>query len=161
MFGGQTMAIKAFVVILFVSLIARILYLFNFSLPKLNINIAHEKAPTPSKSRKPTHVSYSATTAKDKATDHSAHEMGQPLSPAVLKQIIKQKVAEKMSEKEVKARPTLSFSKDKPTFDTSIMHSGVGESTTIDEKFLMEKAKALQDKLMEFNVPIRIDGFDI
>lgn len=76
----------------------------------------------------------------------------------MLKQIIKQKVEEKINEKEPsKARPNISFSKDKPTFDTSIMHSGVGESTTIDERFLMEKAKALQDKLMEFNVPIRIE----
>jgi len=25
----------------------------------------------------------------------------------------------------------------------------------------MEKAKALQDKLLEFNVPITIEGFDI
>lgn len=87
--------------------------------------------------------------------------MGQPLSPAVLKQIIKQRVEEKITEKEPKARPTISFSKDKPTFDTSIMHSGVGESTTIDERFLMEKAQALQAKLMEFNVPIRIEWFDI
>lgn len=88
--------------------------------------------------------------------------MWQPLSPAVLKEIIKKKVEEKINEKEPsKARPNISFSKDKPTFDTSIMHSGVGESTTIDERFLMEKAKALQDKLMEFNVPIRIEGFDI
>lgn len=157
MFGGQTVAVKAFVVILFVSLVAWILYLFNFSLPKLNINISQEKAPTPSKSTKPTHVSYSSSTATATPKDTSAHEMGQPLSPAVLKQIIKQRVEEKITEKEPKARPTISFSKDKPTFDTSIMHSGVGESTTIDERFLMEKAQALQAKLMEFNVPIRIE----
>jgi hypothetical protein len=41
------------------------------------------------------------------------------------------------------------------------MHSSVGQTSTIDEKFLMEKAQALQEKLMEFNVPIRIEGFDI
>lgn len=160
MFGGQTLAIKAFIVILFVSLVAWILYLFNFSLPKLNINIAQDKAPTPSRASKPSHVSYSSST-KTTSIDSSPHEMGQPLSSSILKKIIKQKVEEKIYEKEPKIRPTISFSKDKPTFDTSIMHSGVGESTTIDEKFLMEKAQALQAKLMEFNVPIRIEGFDI
>jgi len=129
-------------------------------LPKININISQDKAPVPSKASASRHVSYAPTPSKTR--EETPHSMGQPLSPAVLKQIIKQKVEEKMHEKEPnKARPNISFSKDKPTFDTSIMHSGVGESTTIDEKFLMEKAKALQDKLMEFNVPIRIEGFDI
>lgn len=157
---GQPLAVKAFVVILFVALVWWLLYLFNFSLPKININISQDKAPAPSKASASRHVSYAPTPTKTR--EETPHEMWQPLSPAVLKQIIKQKVEEKLHEKEPsKARPNISFSKDKPTFDTSIMHSGVWESTTIDEKFLMEKAKALQDKLMEFNVPIRIEGFDI
>ena len=41
------------------------------------------------------------------------------------------------------------------------MDTNPGEAVTIDETFLMEKAKALQDKLLEFNVPITIEGFDI
>ncbi len=131
--------------------------MFNFSLPKFNVTIAHDKAPTPNtKKQSPRHTSYT-TNSKEAA----AHEMWQPLSPAVLKQIIKQKVEEKIETKEHKTRPTINYSKDKPTFDTSIMHSGVGQSSTIDERFLMEKAKALQEKLMEFNVPIRIEWFDI
>ena len=156
-FGGQAVAIKAFVIILFIVLIWRLLYMFNFSLPKFNVTIAHDKAPTPNtKKQSPRHTSYT-TNSKEAA----AHEMWQPLSPAVLKQIIKQKVEEKIETKEHKTRPTINYSKDKPTFDTSIMHSGVGQSSTIDERFLMEKAKALQEKLMEFNVPIRIEWFDI
>jgi hypothetical protein len=42
-----------------------------------------------------------------------------------------------------------------------MIESSADQSVTIDESFLMEKAKALQNKLMEFNVPIMIEGFDI
>ena len=42
-----------------------------------------------------------------------------------------------------------------------MIESGSEQAVTIDETFLMEKAKALQNKLMEFNVPIMIEGFDI
>lgn len=87
--------------------------------------------------------------------------MGAPISASVIKTMLKQKVEEKLSEKEPKVRPNISFSKDKPTFDVGIMHTSHGETTTIDEGFLMEKARALQSKLMEFDVPIMIDGFDI
>jgi hypothetical protein len=30
-------------------------------------------------------------------------------------------------------------------------------NSSINEKFLVEKAKAVQDKLMEFNVPVTIE----
>jgi DNA segregation ATPase FtsK/SpoIIIE, S-DNA-T family len=42
-----------------------------------------------------------------------------------------------------------------------VIESNPDQTVTIDETFLMEKAKALQNKLMEFNVPIMIEGFDI
>jgi DNA segregation ATPase FtsK/SpoIIIE, S-DNA-T family len=35
------------------------------------------------------------------------------------------------------------------------------QKISIDEAFLMEKAKSLQSKLLEFNVPILIEWFDI
>jgi hypothetical protein len=38
-----------------------------------------------------------------------------------------------------------------------MIESSADQSVTIDESFLMEKAKALQNKLMEFNVPIMIE----
>jgi hypothetical protein len=39
----------------------------------------------------------------------------------------------------------------------AMIESGSEQAVTIDETFLMEKAKALQNKLMEFNVPIMIE----
>jgi len=160
-FGGQDLAIKVFVVILFVMLIVRLLYVFNFSLPNININISQDKAPRANKSTASRHTTYASQSANKQDEKTDGHAMGQPLSPGVLKKIIRQKMDEKILEKEPKTTLKINYSKDKPTFDTSIMHSGVGQSSTIDERFLMEKAKALQDKLMEFNVPIRIEGFDI
>lgn len=55
----------------------------------------------------------------------------------------------------------INFSAEKPTFNINVLESSPDQSITIDETFLMEKAKALQNKLMEFNVPIMIEGFDI
>jgi len=59
--------------------------------------------------------------------------------------------------RERKSKPTINFSADKPTFSYSILDTNGDKSITIDETFLMEKAKALQNKLMEFNVPIMIE----
>jgi len=60
-----------------------------------------------------------------------------------------------------KSRAAISYSSEKPTYGLSLLEQNPGEAVTIDETFLMEKAKALQDKLLEFNVPITIEGFDI
>jgi hypothetical protein len=69
--------------------------------------------------------------------------------------MIKQTAEQRLIEK--KPKPMIKFSGDKPTFDVSLLNSEETSSTTIDEKFLMDKAKALQNKLMEFNVPITIE----
>jgi hypothetical protein len=70
---GQPIAVKAFVVILFVVLVGWLLYLFNFSLPKININISQDKAPTPSKATASRHTSYAPTPSKVK--EITPHEM--------------------------------------------------------------------------------------
>jgi len=57
MFGGQAMATKAFIMILFVSLVVRLLYIFNFSLPQINVRISEEKAPAKNK-KQTSHISY-------------------------------------------------------------------------------------------------------
>jgi hypothetical protein len=51
----------------------------------------------------------------------------------------------------------INFSAEKPTFNVNILDTNSNQAVTIDESFLMEKAKALQNKLMEFNVPIMIE----
>jgi len=71
--------------------------------------------------------------------------------------LIKQKFEDKITQKERKIKPMINFSGEKPTFNVSMIESSADQSVTIDEAFLMEKAKALQNKLMEFNVPIMIE----
>ena len=160
MFGGQAIAVKWFVIVLFVSVLIWILYTLNFSLPKLNFNLHIDSKPTPKKEdgNKTKVERYYDESPKH---THSTHEMGAPISASVIKTMLKQKVQEKIAEKEEKIRPVVSFSKDKPTFDIALMETNVGQTATIDEAFLMEKARALQSKLMEFGVAIQIDGFDI
>jgi|GEM_PF-2090545 len=69
---GQPLAVKSFVVLLFIALVGWLLYLFNFSLPKININISQDKAPIPTKATTSRHISYPSTASKEKeATPHS------------------------------------------------------------------------------------------
>jgi len=77
----------------------------------------------------------------------------------LIKDKLEHKIEEKEKEKakEKKIRPTINFSTEKPTFSTTILELSPDQTITIDETFLMEKAKALQNKLMEFNVPIMIE----
>ncbi len=56
----------------------------------------------------------------------------------------------------------ISFPKDKPTFSLSLLRAAApGTSQAVDEQMLVEKAEMIQSKLMEFDVPVTIDGFDI
>jgi hypothetical protein len=75
----------------------------------------------------------------------------------LIKDKLERKIEEKEKVKEKKARPTINFSDEKPTYNYSILDTNAQQTVTIDETFLMEKAKALQNKLMEFNVPIMIE----
>jgi len=91
-------------------------------------------------------------------------EFWKPVSRSLIKSLIKDKLQRKIEEKEtVKERKakTINFSGEKPTFNAAILETNADQTVTIDETFLMEKAKALQNKLMEFNVPIMIEWFDI
>jgi S-DNA-T family DNA segregation ATPase FtsK/SpoIIIE len=58
-------------------------------------------------------------------------------------------------------RPPIQFSGDKPTFPYSLLESNLGQAQTIDQNFIVEKAKSLQKKLMEFGIPVSVEGFDI
>ena len=84
-------------------------------------------------------------------------EFGQPVSRSLIKSLLKQKIVEKVTQKERKIKPMINFSGEKPTFNVAMIESSSDQTVTIDEAFLMEKAKALQNKLMEFNVPIMIE----
>ena len=161
MFWSQATAVKSFVIILLVCSIIRVLYTFNFSLPKINLKLEKYDKPKSQNNYTKLDVKVERQTTDDIARkiNETKNEINRPVSNSFIKNIIKQKVEEKIEEK--RPRPTIKFSWDKPTFDISILKSNMWEVTTIDEKFLMEKAKSLQDKLMEFNVAVSIEWFDI
>lgn len=164
MFWGQSIAVKTFIILILIGTIARVLYTFNFSLPRININMKTEKRPkrTTRKRTQEQSISQKISKAKDKHITTSKIKNQTP-DTSLLKSIIKHKVQQKMEEKEQKIvrKPSIKFSSDKPTFWTSLLDSDHGKTTPIDEHFLMDKAKSLQNKLLEFNVPVSIEWFDI
>jgi hypothetical protein len=170
MFGGKTIAVKVFVILLLIAAIARILYSLNFSLPKWNISLQQDDRPKKVESKKSKDEEEDEEGKKPQTIDHGF--IRTLLKDKLKKEIhhkIESKEREKMMEerekntdkKEKKSRASISFSSDKPTYNVQLLEMNTDQVMTIDETFLMEKAKALQDKLLEFNVPITIEGFDI
>ncbi len=165
MFGWQAMAIKSFIVILFIGSVAWILYTFNFSLPKINVKLEKYKNKSTSKSTaKNTRTAQQKADAIAKKINETKQDFGvqtssQEVSRSFIKSMIKQKTEQKLFEK--KPKQMIKFSGDKPTFDVSVLKSDAWTVATIDEKFLMDKAKSLQNKLMEFGVAISIEWFDL
>ena len=161
MFGGKAVAIKSFIIILLILAVVWILYSLNFSFPK--ISLKSENKPRASSS-KPKASRYDDEEEEEEETK-GKQNFWQPVSRSLIKSLIKDKLQRKIEEKEHikerKIRPTINFSWEKPTFNHAILETNADQAVTIDETFLMEKAKALQNKLMEFNVPIMIEWFDI
>ena len=165
-------AIYAIVIVLLLGAIVYLLYVLNVRLPKLpKINI--EQSEKPIKKEKKTDSKEDerpiiTISRPDISTDDILEKVSQATGKVVqatsswgslLKEMFKTKVTQKIEEK--KPKPVISFSGDKPTFGYSALESNLGNQQTVDEDFLVEKAKALQTKLSEFWVPIAIEGFDI
>ena len=165
-------AIYAIVIVLLLGAIVYLLYVLNVRLPKLpKINI--EQSEKPIKKEKKTDSKEDerpiiTISRPDISTDDILEKVSQATGKVVqatsswgslLKEMFKTKVTQKIEEK--KPKPVISFSGDKPTFGYSALESNLGNQQTVDENFLVEKAKALQTKLSEFWVPIAIEGFDI
>ncbi len=80
----------------------------------------------------------------------------------LFKSLIKGKIEKKIAEKkEKKKNIIINFPKDKPTFDTNIMDKIPSNSITINEELLIKKARKIQEKLAEFNIPVEVSGYDI
>ncbi len=164
MFGTNwVVAIKALIIIFFVWSIIWVLYTFNFTLPKINFKVEREPAPSNTKTSQPKIERQSTKEIVEKINQPKPFGIQTQTTPSsnsrsFLKELIKWKVEEKIQEK--KPRPIISFAGDKPTFSTSLLKPW-DINSSINERFLVEKAKAVQDKLMEFNVPVTIEWFDL
>ena len=161
MFGGKAVATKSFIIILLVLAVVWILYSLNFSFPKISLKSENKPKNLSSKYK---NTKYEEEEEEEEETK-GKQNFWQPVSRSLIKSLIKDKLQRKIEEKEHikerKIRPTINFSWEKPTFNHAILETNADQAVTIDETFLMEKAKALQNKLMEFNVPIMIEWFDI
>ena len=74
-----------------------------------------------------------------------------------LKNMIMWRIAQKQKEqKQKKVIKHISFPNDKPTFSTSIMDKIPENLSVIDENILSQKAQNIQNKLMEFNIPVEV-----
>lgn len=161
-FGENALAVKVFIILLLILLVWWILYTFNFSLPKININIKEENKPNKPSRQNDHDIAKKIPKQHIEESDDEDEEVYTPqtISKSFVATLLKKKVEEKLQEKERKPRPILNFSWEKPTFMLNILESW-DQKIAIDETFLMEKAKSLQSKLLEFNVPILIEWFDI
>lgn len=159
-FGSNALAVKVFIIILLILLVGRLLYAFNFSLPRININIKEELKPNKPIRQQDHDIAKKIPKQKIDEDDDEEEYTPQNISRSFVSTLLKRKIDEKLQEKERKPRPMISFSGEKPTFMLNILEAG-DQKIAIDEAFLMEKAKSLQSKLLEFNVPILIEWFDI
>lgn len=159
---NNTLAVKVFIILLLIGCVLWVLWTFNVSLPKFKINLKQDERPV-EKSRQQTAdiAKKISRISHDENNEEHHHIEPQTISPSFISTIIKKQAQEKIAEKERKQKVTINFSWEKPTFMTNILQSNGNQTMSIDEEFLMEKAKSLQSKLLEFNVPIIIEGFDI
>jgi len=178
-FWPSKLAIQILIIIMLLGTVVRVFYTLNVKLPKLpKINVEREPAPEKKPAKAP-YVSRESQTTSDlfKIAEQATWKKTAavwtgtkveetPSSGSLLRDgfasLFKQKVEQKIQEKqEVKPRPQIHFSWDKPTFSASILASNLSEAQQIDEKAIVEKAQALQNKLSEFWIYVSIEWFDI
>ncbi len=164
MFGGQANAIKILIIILFILLIIWILYSRNISLPKVQLK-SYERPKintkqTEQKKGGKSKITHYTNNTQNKKDETPSSETQQKSTNKMMKTIIQQKISQKEKELEIKKRPKIHFSGDKPTFSENLIQKGQGK-VALPEKFLIEKSDGLQKKLTEFNVPVTVEGFDI
>ena len=179
-FGPAKLAIQILIILMLLGVLARVLYTLNIKLPKLpKINVERESAPVKKVTQKAPYVTKESQTSLDllnKLEQATGKKQAQVWvgakvewssnSGSLLKDwfssLFKQKIEQKIQEKEqAKPRPQIHFSWDKPTFPVSLLSSNLSEAQQIDEKTIVEKAQALQNKLAEFWIHISIEWFDI
>jgi hypothetical protein len=184
-FGDSLMAIKILIVLIALAILAWMLYALNVKLPSLpKIDVAHynqpEKKSASSSSSVPSITKESKTTSDTELREKVIQATGTAFGRteigtkkietekggSLLKDLLKKKLATKLDSssspvEESKPRRQIHFSGDKPTFPYSLLESNFGQTQNIDQNFIVEKAKSLEKKLMEFGIPVSIEGFDI
>lgn len=79
---------------------------------------------------------------------------------SLLRSTIKDSVEKKLQEKK-ESQKVITFPKDKPSYDITLLEGSTAVSFSADESYLMQKATALQSKLEEFSIPVEIKWFNV
>jgi len=108
MFGSQATAVKSFIVVLLIVAVVRILYTFNFSLPKINLKLEKYSKPKKTSAIRELKIERQTTDDIAKKINETKNEINRPISDSFIKTILKQKVEEKMEEK--RPRSEIKFS---------------------------------------------------
>ena len=172
-FGSNASAIKGMIILLLVVLIVWIFYKFNIPvpIPRVNLRMPEQKSLEVRKRSTPT---LSSTKESPKASEESTSEKQWSIlsdifskithttpQDQVLKTALKSTFTKAVDDKlHEKTMMHISFPKDKPTFSLNLLDKSSG-TVDVDHTALAQKAHMIQTKLMEFDVPVSIDGFDI
>lgn len=161
------------VILLFIILVVWIFYKFNIPvpIPRVNIRLPEQKSLELRKKvpliRSSSDKPIKLATVRDDDSLHQGNLLtdmfrkkdssDSSLIKTAMKSILTKAVDDKFHEK---AMAHISFPKDKPTFKLDLLRKSSG-IVDVDHVALAHKAQMVQDKLLEFGVPVGIDGFDI
>jgi S-DNA-T family DNA segregation ATPase FtsK/SpoIIIE len=164
-------AIKIFVIILSLWLLAWIVYTFNIKLPSIKIAIETYDETKQTKNIKEEKIwqwwgffskifwswwSKQHQTSTITSTTIPVYDQEEKKPKSLIKDMLKWVIKQKIQEK----TKIINFPEDKPTFDINILESW-SQNININQNFLSEKASRLQNKLAEFNIPVEIQGFNV
>lgn len=171
------MAIKSMIISLVVILVIWIFYKFNIPvpIPRLNIRLPEQQTLETRRSSVVASKKSSVKTIEKEVisedenqgnllrdmlkiwTSWSEKKSSDWLLKTALKSTMVKAVDDKLHQKTM---AHISFPKDKPTFDLSLLRHATW-AIDVDHELLVKKAQMIQSKLSEFGVPVTIDGFDI
>lgn len=162
---ANTGASKIIIIVMAAALVVRIFRAWNMKLPNLSsfsvkrdnaipsLKTSKKRANDDRDEEEETEEVYH-TTKWNKSWNEANGSM-----ISLLKTGLKKKVEEKLKEKEPKK--IITFPKDKPTYPISLLDWSGSNSFVTDDSYLVAKAKALQDKLAEFSIPVEIKWYNV
>lgn len=171
LFGGATQASKLFIIAMLVATLIYMAVFYKLKLPSFQVEMVKDRYERASKAvakakkkvRKTTEDTSDITHTKENlpvsSDTSSSHTEAQ-----TLKSLIKDKLGKKIQKKEdtqAIKQLHISFPKDKPTFDSSLLTIDVDTWPSVDEERLYKKAQAIKSKLAEFNISVDIEWFNV
>lgn len=159
------MAIKVFMIALFIWVVIAILLYYKVKLPNVKIEAVKDRYAASKKTVKKVKATASKVAASrynddDSTTKSTTSSWTKNSMKSLIKDKLSKSVQKKEDEKTLK-QLHVNFPSDKPTFDLTILAESETTEPLIDEQWLIEKAEAIRKKLAEFNIDVSIDWFNV